>query len=66
MFYEIFKNIFFTEHLQATASGYDRADNTDEELVVCFHYVLQNEHLLWPPESCSDTVKIFDTLMEYN
>ena len=45
---------------------YSGADTTDEEFVGYFHNILQNEQLLWPPESWADAVKIFDTLMEYN
>ena len=45
---------------------YSVADTTDEELVGYFHNILQKEQLLWPPESWSDAVKLFDTLMEYN
>ena len=45
---------------------YGGADNTDEGLVGYFHNILQNEQLLWPPESWSDAIKIVDTLIEYN
>ena len=45
---------------------YSGADTTDEELVGYFHNILQNEQLLWPPESWSHAVKIFNTLLEYN
>ena len=45
---------------------YGGADNTDEKLVGYFHNILQKQQLLWPPESWSDAVKIFHTLIEYN